>query len=153
MASRTTTWGSPAVTRGRVKEAYDAFYKATWNSAWRAPAYLALAECDAARQNWRTAVDHLQRSLRADADNLNARNLLAIILRKLGDTAGADEVLDETLALIRLTSVHDGREASRPRTARNASISRSTWHVPGYSGMRAVCLSQRIRTHETAPHP
>jgi tetratricopeptide (TPR) repeat protein len=85
--------------QGRAKEAYDAFYKATWNSAWRAPAYLALAECDAARQNWRTAVDHLQRSLRADADNLNARNLLAIILRKLGDTAAADEVLDETLAL------------------------------------------------------
>ncbi len=81
------------------KEAYDAFYKATWNAAWRAPAYFALAESDAASQKWRGAVDHLRRSLSADADNLNARNLLALVLCRLGDTAGADKALDETLAL------------------------------------------------------
>jgi len=85
--------------QGREKEAYDAFYKATWNAAWRAPAYFALAECDATSQNWRTALDHLQRSLRADADNLNARNLLAIVLRKLGNTPNADHALDEIFAL------------------------------------------------------
>jgi tetratricopeptide (TPR) repeat protein len=85
--------------QGRPKEAYDAFYKATWNAAWRGPAYFALAECDAAGQNWRAALDHIQRSLRADADNLNARNLLTVVLRKLGDTAAADKILDETLAL------------------------------------------------------
>ena len=85
--------------QGASKDAYDAFYKATWNAAWRAPAFFALAECDATRQNWRTAVDHLQRSLRADADNLNARNLLSIVLRKLGDIAAADRALEETLAL------------------------------------------------------
>lgn len=85
--------------QARDKEAYDAFYKATWNAAWRAPAYLALAECDCALQDWTKAIDHLQRSLRADADNLNARNLLSIALRKSGATASADLLLDETLAL------------------------------------------------------
>jgi len=85
--------------QGRNKEAYDAFYKATWNAAWRAAAYLALAECDATRREWTKAIDHLQRSLRADADNLNARNLLSVILRKSGRTAEADLILDETLAL------------------------------------------------------
>lgn len=85
--------------QGLEKEAYDAFYKATWNAAWRAPAYFALAECDAASQNWRDAVDHLRRSLNADADNLNACSLLALVLRKLGDAAGADRALDEILAL------------------------------------------------------
>ena len=85
--------------QGRDKESYDAFYKATWNAAWRAPAYYALAESDAAKQNWDTAADHLRRSLRADADNLNARNLLSIVLRKLGNIAGADQALDEILAL------------------------------------------------------
>jgi tetratricopeptide (TPR) repeat protein len=85
--------------QGRDKEAYDAFYKATWNAAWHAPACFALAECDATKENWRTAVDHLKRSLRRDADNLNARNLLAIVLRKLGDITGADRVLEEILAI------------------------------------------------------
>jgi tetratricopeptide (TPR) repeat protein len=85
--------------QGRSKDAYDAFYKATWNAAWRAPAFLALAECDATGQNWRSAVEHLQRSLRADADNLNARNLVSIALRKLGDIAGADRTLEEALVL------------------------------------------------------
>ncbi|HEX3893438.1 MAG TPA: DUF5107 domain-containing protein [Terracidiphilus sp.] len=84
---------------GREIEAYDAFYKAIWNAAWRAPAFVALAEVDATRQNWRTAADHLQRSLRSDADNLNARNLLSIVSRKLGDSAGADRVLAEILAM------------------------------------------------------
>jgi tetratricopeptide (TPR) repeat protein len=83
--------------QGQDKKAYDAFYKATWNAAWRAPAYFALAECDAASQNWNTAVEHLQRSLRADADNLNARNLLSIVLRKSGDRPGADVALTEVL--------------------------------------------------------
>lgn len=84
---------------GNHKEAYDAFYKASWNVAWRAAAHFALAECDASKQNWVPAADHLQRSLRADSDNLNARNLLSIALRKSGDTAAADLALDEILAL------------------------------------------------------
>ncbi|WP_109486302.1 DUF5107 domain-containing protein [Occallatibacter savannae] len=85
--------------QGRNKEAYDAFYKATWNAAWRAPAYLALAECDCDNQDWVRAIDHLQRSLRADADNLNACNLLSLALRKSGHSAIADLLLDEALAL------------------------------------------------------
>jgi tetratricopeptide (TPR) repeat protein len=85
--------------QGRDKDAYDAFYKATWNAAWRAPAYLALAESDATRKEWTKAAEHLQRSLRADADNLNARNLLSLVLRKSGSTASADLILDEALAL------------------------------------------------------
>ena len=85
--------------QGRYKEAYNVFYKATWNAAERAPAYFALAECDAARQHWHTAIEHLHLSLRSDADNLNARNLLAIVFRKLGDTTAANQTLDEILAL------------------------------------------------------
>jgi tetratricopeptide (TPR) repeat protein len=88
--------------QGQSKEAYDAFYKAAWNAAWGAAAYFALAECDAAKEDWKAALDHVQRCLRADADHLNARNLLAIIFRKLGDSAAAEKVLDETLGLDRL---------------------------------------------------
>jgi tetratricopeptide (TPR) repeat protein len=83
----------------RDKEAYDAFYKATWNASWRTAAYFSLAECDAVKQDWRAALDHVERSLRADADHLNARNLLANILRRVGEVSAADRTLDETLRL------------------------------------------------------
>jgi tetratricopeptide (TPR) repeat protein len=85
--------------QGRHKEAYNAFYKATWNAAWRAPAFFALAECDAANDDWRSALDHVQRSLKADTDNLNARNLLGLVLEKLGDPTAAERVFLETLSL------------------------------------------------------
>jgi tetratricopeptide (TPR) repeat protein len=83
----------------RVAEAYEAFYKSTWNAAWRGPGYQRLAEIDCARKDWAAALDHLDRSLRAEAENLNARNLKTIVLRKLGHEVAAAEVLNETWAL------------------------------------------------------
>ena len=66
------------------EEAYASFYKATWNQAWQAAAYHALAELDCRKEHWATALDHLDRSLRMNTDNLRARNLKVIVLRKLG---------------------------------------------------------------------
>jgi tetratricopeptide (TPR) repeat protein len=85
--------------QGRDGEAYAAFYKATWNQAWQGPGFHALAEIDCARGEWSRAVDHLDRSLRCGVDNLRARDLRVIVLRRLGRTAEADECLEETLRL------------------------------------------------------
>jgi tetratricopeptide (TPR) repeat protein len=93
------TLGLTLLYRRRSEEAYDAFYKSTWNAAWRAPAYHRLAEIDCTRADWTTALDHLDRSLRAETDNLNARNLRALVLRRLGRVAEAAAFLEETRAL------------------------------------------------------
>ncbi|HVN03386.1 MAG TPA: DUF5107 domain-containing protein [Bryobacteraceae bacterium] len=85
--------------RERDEEAYAAFYKATWNYAWRGAAYHGLAELDARRGDWHTAIRHLELALRVNADNLQARNLLSIALRKLGREPEAAECLRATLAL------------------------------------------------------
>ena len=85
--------------RGKDREAYDAFYKATWNYAWRATAYYAIAELDTRRGNWSSALEHLKMSLGTNADHLNARNLAVVVMRRLGKTAEAERWLDETLAL------------------------------------------------------
>jgi tetratricopeptide (TPR) repeat protein len=87
------------VDKTRVDEAYDAFYKATWSSAWRAPAYHRLAEIDNRKGRLAAAMDHLDRLLRADADNLSARNLRAAVLRRLDRFAEAGFELDTILAL------------------------------------------------------
>lgn len=79
----------------RPAEAYDAFYKSTWNAAWRGPAYHRLAEIDCIRREWTAAFDHIERSLRADTDNLNARNLKAVVLRKLNRYEDAGKILEE----------------------------------------------------------
>ncbi|BET66754.1 DUF5107 domain-containing protein [Opitutales bacterium ASA1] len=79
--------------------ARTALEKAAWNRAWQSPAFLALAEIDCLAADWHAARRHLERALRADADNLRVRNLLVVVLRRLGETSRADTLLRETRAL------------------------------------------------------
>ena len=83
----------------RDKEAYAAFYKAAWNQAWQSASYYCLAEIDCRGVAWERALDHLDRSLRLNAEDLRARDLRALVLRKLGREAEAEEQLSATLAL------------------------------------------------------
>jgi tetratricopeptide (TPR) repeat protein len=85
--------------QSKIAEAYEAFYKSTWNAAWRGPAYHRLAEIDCGRQQWTQALDHINRSLKAEADNLNARNLKAVVLRQLGRDGGAKKCIAKTCEL------------------------------------------------------
>jgi tetratricopeptide (TPR) repeat protein len=84
---------------GEDEQAYAAFYKATWNQAWQAAGYHAIAELDAARGDWSAALDHLDRALRLNTDHLKARNLKAIALRRFGREEEASALLEATLAL------------------------------------------------------
>ncbi len=83
----------------RESEAYAAFYKATWNAAWKSAAFHALAELDMTRGDWEIAVRHLRLCLRGNMDDLNARNLSVIALRKLNRDAEAESMLRETREL------------------------------------------------------
>ena len=83
----------------RDEEAYGALYKSCWNAAWQSAGYHALAEIDCCRNDWSTALDHLNRSLRCNTDNLRARNLKAVVLGRLQRNDEAKSLLQETLAL------------------------------------------------------
>jgi tetratricopeptide (TPR) repeat protein len=85
--------------RSRLAEAYEAFYKSTWNAAWRGPAFHRLAEIDCLRGEWARALEHLEASLRSDVDNLNARNLRVTVLRLLHRQQQAAQALAETRTL------------------------------------------------------
>jgi tetratricopeptide (TPR) repeat protein len=73
--------------QGRQDEAYDAFYKATWNGEWKAPAYFELAQIASRRGEFASARDHLERSLAHNALNPRARNLLTAVARRSGAPA------------------------------------------------------------------
>jgi tetratricopeptide (TPR) repeat protein len=91
--------GMALLFQDRIDEAYDAFSKATWSAAWRGPGHHRLAEIDVRKRRLAAAMDHLDRSLRADADNTNARNLRVAVLRQLGRSVEAEIALDTILAL------------------------------------------------------
>ena len=91
--------GMALLFQDRIDEACDAFHKSTWSAAWRAPGYHRLAEIDNRNGRLTAALDHLDRSLRTDADNLNARNLRAAILHRLQRPAEAEAELDAILVL------------------------------------------------------
>ncbi len=84
---------------GRDDEAYDAFYKSTWNAACQAQAFFTLAQLDCSKQNCANALDHLNRVLAVNVDHLQARSLKAIVLRKLNFAEQADALLHETLKI------------------------------------------------------
>ena len=89
---------------GEEAAAYKAFYKATWNAAWRGPAYHALAQIDASRGELAQAVEHARMSLRVNVDDLNLRNLLVAGLERTGASREAKELLAETRRLDPLDS-------------------------------------------------
>ncbi len=86
----------------RSPESYDAFSKATWNVGWKAAAHCALAQADAAGGRWEMSLQHAQRSLASNAENLNARNLAALALRALHREHEANAMLAETRAIDQL---------------------------------------------------
>lgn len=90
----------------RESEAYDAFYKSTWNAAWVSAGYHRLAEIDCRRGDWTLALDHLRRSLARDTENLGALNLRALVLRKLQRDAEATQELEAIASLDVLDVVH-----------------------------------------------
>ncbi|HEX5223078.1 MAG TPA: DUF5107 domain-containing protein [Verrucomicrobiae bacterium] len=88
--------------QGKSDAAYDAFFKAIWSQAWQAAGYFQLAEIDCQRQRWADALENINRSLASSGANTKALNLKAAILRQLGNTAEAHQVVASVRALDRL---------------------------------------------------
>lgn len=85
--------------QGKRSEAYDSFYKATWNGAWQDGAFYHLACIDCMNGDYRTALDHIERSIVRNYHNTKARNLKTAILRKLGRQEQAQAFAEETLGI------------------------------------------------------
>ena len=81
----------------RNEEAYEAFYKATWNSAWQANSFFALAQIDVAQKKYDAALMHLDKSLNGNAGNQKAIALKALVLRYLQQTEKAMQYCCEAL--------------------------------------------------------
>jgi tetratricopeptide (TPR) repeat protein len=85
--------GATLKAEGKTSEAYSYFYKATWSQAWKAPGYFGLAQIATSRGEMTVALDFVNRSIDANAQNLRAQNLKAAVLRHLGRNQEALQVL------------------------------------------------------------
>ena len=79
--------------QGKLDEAYERFWKATWNKAWADAGYFEAAKISVKQGRFEDALDEINRCLDNNWHNHKARALKAAILRKL-------EMNDEALALI-----------------------------------------------------
>jgi tetratricopeptide (TPR) repeat protein len=83
----------------RNDEAYQWFYKATWNYAWQTAAFYEIAAIDCARGRHLQSLARLEASLERNSSHLKARNLKAAILRRLGRSLEAQSVVETTIKL------------------------------------------------------
>lgn len=85
--------------QGRLDEAYNRFYKATWNGAWQDAGYLACAQISCRRGNYEEALYEVDRSLLRNWHNAKARALKAAILVKMGKDQEAKDFCRESLKI------------------------------------------------------
>jgi len=70
--------------RHQWQEAYELFWKSTWNKAWADAGYYEAACISMDQERWEDALDELNRALISNSHNHQARALKAVVLRKLG---------------------------------------------------------------------
>lgn len=69
--------------QGSIDEAYNAFYKAVWCSAWKDIGYLSLAQIDMLRGNYALALEHSTYAIDNNANSSKAYILKTAAARKL----------------------------------------------------------------------
>jgi tetratricopeptide (TPR) repeat protein len=70
--------------KGFLDEAYDAFFKATWNGAYQDSGFYSLSKIDVIRGDYDLALEHINLAIIRNYHNSKGRNLKCALLRKLG---------------------------------------------------------------------
>ena len=86
---------------GRQHEAYELFWKSTWNKAWADAGYFEAACISTSEGRYEDALEELNRSLIFNNCNHKARALKAAVLRKMGRTEEVLPLCKESLKLDR----------------------------------------------------
>ena len=87
--------------QGRTAEAYDLFWKSTWNAAWQDAGFLNCARISVEQQRLEDALGEVDSCLARNAYNHKARALKVAVLRLMGRTAEALGLARESVAMDR----------------------------------------------------
>lgn len=86
-----------AVNGDRLAEAYNLFWKVTWNKGWADAGYFEAAKISVADERLDDALEELRRCLNNNAHNQKALALKTIVLRKMGRKEEALALIEQTL--------------------------------------------------------
>ncbi len=81
------------------EEAYDAFYKSTWNDAWQHAGFFALASIACVKKDYPKALELANQSLIKNWHSPSVRHLKTALLRKNGHIDKALQLIEESLAI------------------------------------------------------
>ena len=84
---------------GQLGAARERFAKAAWDSAWARPAHLAIARLDLRCGSNERALEQLEAAAGSDAPSAEAVHLRIVALRRVGRSAQAETVLNDSLRL------------------------------------------------------
>ena len=83
--------------QGKYDEAYERFWKVTWNKAWADAGYFEAAKISMIEGRYEDALDEINRCLDNNWHNHKGRALKAVVLRLLGQHSDALTFIDESL--------------------------------------------------------
>ena len=84
--------------QGKVDEAYELFWKATWSKGWADAGYFEAAKISVMQGRYEDALDELDRCLNNNWHNHKARALKTTILRKMEKKDEAQALIKESLS-------------------------------------------------------
>lgn len=87
--------------QGRLSEAYDRFYKATWNATWQDAGFFACAQISSLRGDYSSALYEVERALLRNWHSGKARALKSALLHRTGRRDEAEALCKESLAIDR----------------------------------------------------
>ncbi|HEV2479489.1 MAG TPA: DUF5107 domain-containing protein [Puia sp.] len=91
--------GTSLKLQGRLEEAFEAFYKATWNDAWQHNGFFELARIEAIQGRYTEALGLAERALLRNYQSSTTRHLKVVLLRNLDRRSEALAVIHESLAI------------------------------------------------------
>ncbi|MCW3113267.1 MAG: hypothetical protein JWR18_1663, partial [Segetibacter sp.] len=83
----------------RQDQAYDAFYKSTWNDAWKHAAFFALARIASTKKKYKEALIFTEQSLVKNWHSHSVRHLQTAMLRKNKEVDKARLLVEESIAI------------------------------------------------------
>ncbi|MDH6343853.1 tetratricopeptide (TPR) repeat protein [Parabacteroides sp. PFB2-12] len=87
--------------QGHYDEAYEKFYKSCWNGAWQDAGYFACAQISTRQGRLDDALEEVDRSLIRNWHNHQARHLKTTLLRRMGRTEEALQLIEDSLRIDR----------------------------------------------------
>ncbi|SFD18686.1 DUF5107 domain-containing protein [Flavobacterium phragmitis] len=83
--------------QNKNEQAYDAFYKSTWNAAWQNQGYFYVAQLDALKGDYELALEHIKKAISKNTEDHKAVHLQAAFLRKLNQKEKAVDLINSYL--------------------------------------------------------